>query len=66
VPIVRKYYLTDKDGVEHEIKSQEDLLRILNQMTPEQRKVYNDKYRFTPISNATGSSDYSGLLRDMM
>jgi hypothetical protein len=66
MPIVRKRYLTDKDGVEHEIMSKEDLQAILDQMTPEERKRWEIQYRFSPIETALGQFyDYTGTLRDL-
>lgn len=66
MPIIRKLFVTDRFGVEHEIKSQADLQKILDQMTPEERKIYADRYRFAPVLNKTGLIDYTGTARDLM
>lgn len=65
MPIVRRWFVTDKNGNEIEIKSQSDLQRILDQMTPEEKKRFQDQYRFAPIHNATGNPDYTGTGRDV-
>jgi hypothetical protein len=66
MPIVRKRFLSDKDGVEHEITCMADLQRILDQMTPEELARWKTQYRFSPIEVDLGNwTDYSGLLRDL-
>jgi len=66
MPIKRRLFITDKNGVEHEIFSQEQLQRILNEMTPQQRKQWEDNYRFCPITNRTGIPDYTGTSWDLL
>ena len=56
----RRLFVTDKDGVEHEIVTERDLKRILDQMTPEQLEEWKTRYRFTPIQNLTGNPNYTG------
>ena len=63
--IRRKVFITDKNGVEHEITSDEVLKAILAQMTPEQRKDWETRYRFAPIQNLTGNKNYMGTNRDL-
>ena len=65
-PIIRKWFVTDKDGVEHEIKTKADLEVILAQMTPEQYAMFQLRYRFAPIQNLTGIKDYTGNIRDLL
>jgi hypothetical protein len=66
MPIVRKKFITDKNGIEHEITSKADLQRILDQMTPEEFERWKTQYRFSPINVDLGNwTDYSGLLRDL-
>lgn len=66
MPIVRKRFLTDRNGVEHEITCKEDIQRILDQMTPEELERWKTQYRFSPIGVDLGNwVDYSGLLRDL-
>lgn len=62
----RKLFVTDKNGVEHEIVTQKDLLDILAQMTPEQRKDWEARYRFAPIENLTGNPNYTGTGWDLL
>ena len=64
--IVRKLFVTDKDGVEHAIRTQEDLDIIMAQMTPEQKKKWEDNYRFCPVRNGTGNKNYVGTGKDLM
>jgi hypothetical protein len=64
VPIIRKLFVT-KNGVEHEIKSQEELLLLLADLTPEERKQWEMNYRFTPITNRTGNPYYTGTQMDL-
>ena len=66
MPIIRKRYITDKNGVEHEITCKEDLQNIIDQMTPEELQKWKDQYRFTPIDTDLGNFYiYSGTLRDL-
>jgi hypothetical protein len=62
--IVRTLFVTDKDGVEHQIKSPDDLNAILAQMTPEELELWKARYRFTPIQNKTGIPYYTGTSLD--
>ena len=64
--VVRKWFVTDKDGVEHQIRNQADLDAIMAQMTPEQREIFLLGYRFAPIQNLTGIRDYTGTIKDLM
>jgi len=65
MPIVRRRFITDRNGVEHEITSKEVLVAILAQMTPEEREKWEAEYRFSPIEvNLEDFHDYSGTLRD--
>ena len=63
MPILRKLFISDKNGVYHEIRTQEDLQRILNQMTPEELERWKTQYRFTPIENRAGN--YTGTIGDL-
>jgi hypothetical protein len=64
--ILRRWHITDRNGVEHEITSKEVLLEILAQMTPEERERWEAQYRFAPIENdITDFHDYTGTLRDL-
>jgi len=56
----RKLFVTDKDGVEHQITNQAELQAIIDQMTPEQFKDWEARYRFAPIQNLTGNKNYTG------
>jgi hypothetical protein len=64
-PIARHFFMRDKDGVEHEIKSEAQLQAILDQMTPEEFETWKVNYRFTPITNGTSMPGYSGGSRDL-
>ncbi len=61
----RHFFITDKDGVEVEIRSQAQLNEILAQMTPEQLEAWKQNYRFTPITNGTKNPGYTGSSRDI-
>lgn len=61
----RRLFVTDKNGVEHEIHSDADLKAILDQMTPEELETWKTRYRFTPITNLTGNPNYLGTSRDL-
>jgi hypothetical protein len=61
----RKWFITDKDGVEHQIRSSEELKKIVAQMTPEEFEIWKAQYRFAPIQNLTGNQDYTGTGRDL-
>lgn len=61
----RKLFVTDKDGVEHQIKTPADLEAIFAQMTPQQQEDWKTRYRFAPIGNLTGNKDYTGTNRDL-
>jgi hypothetical protein len=60
----RHFYLTDRDGVEHEIRSNEDLMAILSTMTAEELALWMTRYRFVPITNSTKNPNYTGGARD--
>jgi len=60
----RRLFVTDKDGVEHEIIHPDDLLNIIAQMTPEQKKDWETRYRFAPVQNGTGNPYYTGSQYD--
>lgn len=61
----RRVFTTDKDGVEHEITSEAQLQAILDQMTPEQRKDWETRYRFASVINLTGLINYTGTGMDL-
>jgi len=61
----RRLFVTDKDGIEREIVTEADLAAIIAQMTPEQRKDWETRYRFAPIENVTGNPNYTGTSRDL-
>ncbi len=61
----RKLFVTDKDGIEHEITTQAQLQAIIAQMTPEQFKEWQARYRFAPIQNLTGNINYTGTGLDI-
>jgi hypothetical protein len=63
--IVRRYFVTDRDGVEHEITTSADLQAILDQMTPEELETWKARYRFAPVQNNTKNSNYTGTGRDL-
>ena len=65
-PIRRVLFITDRNGVEHEIKTHADLVRILAQMTPAELAAWQQRYRFTPITNNTGIADYTGTINDLL
>lgn len=62
----RKLYVTDKNGVEHEIKSFADLQKIIAQMTPQEFEDWKARYRFAPIQNQTGNPNYMGTIKDIL
>ena len=64
--IQRKLFVTDRDGVEHEIRTKADLQAILDQMTPEEYEEWKLRYRFAPIQNGTGIKDYTGTARNLL
>lgn len=64
-PIVRAWYLTDKDGVEHRIQNQKQLQAILDQMSPEEFEAWKARVRFDPIFNGTSIKSYCGQMRDI-
>lgn len=66
MPIVRKLFITDKNGVEHEIRSGNELRAFLDTLTPEERKQWETNYRFCPITNYTGNPYYTGTQRDVL
>jgi hypothetical protein len=61
----RHFFITDKDGVVVEIRSQTQLNEILAQMTPEQLEQWKANYRFTPITTPAGGIGHTGLSRDV-
>lgn len=65
MPIIRKLFVT-KNGIEYEIRSGEELERLLSDLTPEERKQWEINYRFTPITNKTGNPYYTGTARDLL
>ena len=44
--LVRAWYLTDKYGIEHRMETQEDLQKILDQMTPEELEKWRINLKF--------------------
>ena len=66
MPIVRKWFITDKDGNPVEITSQTVLQSVLDQMSPEEFALWKDRYRFVPIeNNVVTIPSYVGTLRDL-
>jgi hypothetical protein len=65
VNLQRRWFVTDRNGVEHEITSPEVLDRIMADMTPEEVIQLKNSYRFAPIKNLTGNKNYMGTLRDL-
>lgn len=63
--VKRGWFVTDKNGVEHRITCKEDLQKILDEMTPEEKQTWQDNYRFCPVTNLTGNKDYTGTARDL-
>lgn len=63
--VTRKVFVTDKNGVEHEIHCPEELERIIAEMTPDEYERWKAQYRFAPIKNLTGNIDYTGTGRDL-
>ena len=61
----RRLSITDKNGVEHEIRTQADLKRILAQMSPEERSQWETNYRFAPVHNLTKNPYYCGTGGDL-
>ena len=61
----RRVFVTDKNGVEHEIRCKEDLEAIIAQMTPQELETFKTNYRFAPIQNLTGNMNYMGTERDL-
>lgn len=66
MPITRTLVITDKYGIPRQIKTLQDLQQILNQMTPEELALFQARYRFTPIHNATGNINYTGTIKDLL
>lgn len=62
----RKLYVTDKNGVEHQIRTLADLQAIIAQMTPEEFETWKARYRFAPIQNQTGNPNYTGTIKDIV
>lgn len=62
----RRLFITDKNGVWHAINTNDDMQRILAQMTPEQFEKFKTNYRFAPIYNQTGNPNYTGTLWDLL
>lgn len=60
----RRVFITDKNGVEHQITSDEDMKFIIAQMTPQEFEDWKTRYRFTPITNLTGNPNYTGTFHD--
>ena len=60
----RRRFVTDKDGVEHEITCDADLEKIIAQMTPEEYEKFKAQYRFCSIQNLTGNPNYTGTRHD--
>lgn len=65
MPIIRKLFITDKNGIEHEIKSQAELKLLLSSFTDEEKKRWELNYRFCPITNFTGNPYYTGTQVDL-
>jgi len=61
----RKLTITDKNGVEHVIQTQQDLDAVFAQMTPAELEQWKANYRFAPIQNLTGNPDYTGTMLDL-
>lgn len=67
MPIIRKWFITDRDGNEVEVTSKDVLQDILDQMTPEELQRWKDRYRFVPIESNIDSTipNYIGTIRDL-
>lgn len=63
--IRRILYVTDRNGVEHPIRTPQDLQDILNQMTPDELALWQARYRFAPVTNCTGNTNYTGTIKDL-
>lgn len=67
MPIIRRWYITDKDGKPVEITSNEILNDILSQMNQEEFKRWKDQYRFSPVHSDLGDFHiYYGTIRDIL
>ncbi len=69
MPIRRRRIITDQNGNLVQITSREQLQAIIDQMTPEQKKRFDDQYRFTPVENDIDGLLglwYEGTLRDLL
>lgn len=68
MPIIRRWFVTDRDGVEVEITSKEVLQAIIDQMTPEEFERWKIQYRFVHVEFDEGFNrfqTYYGTLRDL-
>ena len=65
VHLHRKLFITDRDGVEHEIRTMADFQAIVAQMTPAEFEDWKARYRFAPVQNLTGLQGYTGTGRDL-
>jgi hypothetical protein len=63
--IQRRFYMTDRNGVEIEITSNAQLQKILAQMTPQELADWKQRYRFTSIDNDTPGDCITGGMRDL-
>lgn len=63
--IVRRVFVDDGNGNSVEIKTQAQLRKLLANLSPEDRELWKDKYRFMPISNNTPFKPYCGTGRDL-
>lgn len=64
--VIRRRFVTGRDGVETEIRSKEDLQEILAQMTDEELERFKAQYRFVAITSELRDwYSYTGTLRDL-
>lgn len=64
--IVRLLTITMPDGTEVQVRTKEELERILSSMTPAQLEQWKNNYRFTPIRNNTKNPNYTGTVTDTL
>ena len=61
----RRLFVSDKNGVFHEIRHEKDIEAIIAQMTPQEYEDWKARYRFTQITNLTGNPNYMGTSQDL-
>lgn len=67
MPIVRNsvVVVTGKDGTQRVITTAEELQKWFATLSQEDAELYKARYRFEPVRNSTGITDYTGTLRDL-